>query len=138
MDFRRASDRFWTGSSRTVSVTPTASAVLRGVWKHLFSGRSYPSVTGHIAGLPILVGIWTTLRRARQEEDRRLKSGWLLLATAMGLYSVGLRIGGYHTVIYTRVPFPTVADPLFLVFAPRNTGCCAGGRHISCNREGTG
>ncbi|CAM3601525.1 sensor domain-containing diguanylate cyclase [Deinococcus frigens] len=77
-------------------------------------------VTARIGGTPlILPGLIATLMvfsRSQQEHDARTRSGWLILAVATGMYTAGLLMWGYDTVVYQRIPFPTIADALFLLF----------------------
>ncbi|UQN09218.1 diguanylate cyclase [Deinococcus sp. QL22] len=77
-------------------------------------------VTAQIGGtpliLPSLIATLVVFWRSQQEQDARTSRGWLTLAVATGMYTAGMIFWGYHTVVYQRIPFPTMADALFLLF----------------------
>jgi hypothetical protein len=95
-----------------------AYAALHGAWT-VFHWDA-PEVVARIAGSPLvlpgLVATALAFRRARNESQPSVRRGWGLLAVALTLFSVGLVIWAYYTVTYASIPFPSVADPLFLVF----------------------
>lgn len=66
--------------------------------------------------LPGLIAIAATVRRAGREPSGGQRNGWLMLAAALSLYTFGLIIWGYDTVVYAAIPFPTIADALLLIF----------------------
>lgn len=79
-----------------------------------------PEVTARIAGsplvLPCLIAAALAFWRARNEMQPSARRGWSLLAFALTVYGIGLVIWAYYTVETASIPFPSVADPLFLVF----------------------
>jgi hypothetical protein len=66
--------------------------------------------------LPCLIAAILAFRRARNETQPSAQRGWSLLAFALTVYSVGMVIWAYYTVTTATIPFPTIADAMFLVF----------------------
>lgn len=93
-------------------------AALHGAWTVFNWGG--PEVVARIAGSPLvlpgLVATALAFWRARNESQPSARRGWGLLAVALTLYSFGLVIWAYYTVSVASIPFPSAADPLFLIF----------------------
>lgn len=95
-----------------------AYAALHGAWTVFHWGGA--EVVARVAGSPMVLPGWVAaalaFRRARNESQSSARRGWGLLAFALTLYSLGLVLWAYYTVTYASIPFPSVADPMFLVF----------------------
>jgi diguanylate cyclase (GGDEF)-like protein len=93
-------------------------AAFHGAWTVFHWGGS--EVVSRIAGSPlVLPGFIATACawwRARSGPQPSVRRGWKLLALALMLFSLGLVIWAYYTLLYVNIPFPSLADPLFLVF----------------------
>ncbi len=105
-------------AQRSLALLLLAYAALHGAWMVFHWGGA--DVVARIAGSPlVLPGLATAalaFRRARNEVQPSARRGWGLFAAALMIYSVGIVIWAYYTVSGAGIPFPSVADPLFLVF----------------------
>ncbi|WP_309572276.1 sensor domain-containing diguanylate cyclase [Deinococcus sp.] len=103
---------------RWLSVLLVTYAALHGLWTVFHWGGE--AVVKSLAGLlvlpPSLAATVTAIWRAQQEWDRTQRRAWIILATACTMYSVATVIWGYYTVVYQRIPFPTLADALYVAF----------------------
>jgi diguanylate cyclase (GGDEF)-like protein len=93
-------------------------AVLHGTWTVFHWGG--PEVVARVASSPlVLPGFFATALafwRAQNESQLSARRGWRLFAFALALYSFGLVLFAYYTSILGAIPYPSLADFLWLVF----------------------
>lgn len=105
---------------------PTAAVVLAyllayGCWQ-LFrvGGAGHQTLIGDLAFIPLNLGAallaWGAARRCG--ERRRLRSAWRLIAVGLLSYLLADLVQTYYEVALSAKPYPSFADPLYVLFYP--------------------
>lgn len=94
-----------------------AYAALHAAWTVFHWGG--PEVVDIVASslfvLPCLFPLALALWRAKNESQPSVRRGWELLVFALSFFGLGSFILAYYIVSAAAIPFPSLADPFFLV-----------------------
>jgi diguanylate cyclase (GGDEF)-like protein len=85
-----------------------------------WGGESERTVVGDVAIVPptVFAAVWCWRAAARCGTVPRLRWGWRLVALGIGGYAVGEVVQLVYELRFDDFPFPSLADPAYLIFYP--------------------
>lgn len=85
-----------------------------------WGGTSLKELIGDLAFVPVYGGAaaasWSAARRCH--DVPRLRSAWRLIAIGVSFYLAGVLIQAYYEVFAASKPYPSLADPAYLMLYP--------------------
>jgi diguanylate cyclase (GGDEF)-like protein len=85
-----------------------------------WGGPDEKQLIGDLAFLPVYVGAtamaWNASRRCA--DVPRLRSAWRLIAIGLAFYLLGIVLQSYYEIFAASKPFPSLADPAYLMCYP--------------------
>ncbi|MEA2451230.1 MAG: hypothetical protein QOG63_3162, partial [Thermoleophilaceae bacterium] len=107
-------------SRRLLALVSAYFAVYVGWQLFRWGGADAKQLIGDLAFLPVYGGAvamaWGASRRCGHVP--RLRSAWRLIAIGLAFYLLGIVLQSYYEIFAASKPFPSLADPAYLMFAP--------------------